>query len=146
MDDYHRYPKLPGWKYECYDGAIHASPAMHSIATALAVTPRIMTSPCDLVSPNDIPREQLVRVFIDTFKDSVEFFNWPLAQIEEHANKWTNALLDGKRGRPLAISRVMNNSNYTPFSNRCPTISRTSSTGSFTSFATAANGARSAAR
>ncbi len=106
MDDYHRYPKLPGWKYECYDGAIHPSPAMHSIASILAVTPRIMTSPCDLVSPNDIPREQLVRVFIDTFKDSVEFFNWPLAQIEEHADKWTNALLDGKRGRPLAISRV----------------------------------------
>jgi len=106
MDDYDRYPKLPGWKYECYDGVIHATPSMHSIAATLPVTPRASTSPCKLVSADDVPREDLVRTFIAAFKDSVEFFNWTLADVEKHAGQWTNALLDGKRGRPLAISRV----------------------------------------
>ena len=64
MDDYHRYPKLPGWKYECFGGVIRATPSMHSIATILAVTPRISASPCDLVSLNEIPREDLVRNII----------------------------------------------------------------------------------
>jgi GNAT superfamily N-acetyltransferase len=106
MDDYDRYPKLPGWKYECFGGVIRATPSMHSIATTLEVTPRTSASPCDLVSPDEIPREDLVCTFIASFKDSVEFFNWTLVQVEEHANKWVNALLDGKRGRMLAISRV----------------------------------------
>lgn len=106
LDEYDRHPKLPGWKYECWDGLIHATPSQHSITITLATSPRPGTGPCTLVCPHEIPREDLVRTFVSAFCDSVEFFNWPPARVEEHANQWTNALLDGRRGRPLAISRV----------------------------------------
>ena len=51
---------------------------------------------------------------VNSFQTSAEIIQtmddydryWTLAEVEKHADQWTNALLDGKRGRPLAISRV----------------------------------------
>jgi GNAT superfamily N-acetyltransferase len=106
IDDFHRHPRRLGWKYEYLEGCLLASPAQYSMAASLTVSPRSVARECQLLPVDEGSGAELAELFITAFAGSVEFCGWPLNRIERHARDWTADFFKGKRGRPLAMSRL----------------------------------------
>lgn len=109
MEEFHRLPRKLGWKYEYWEKCAHISPAHHVVTTTIDLTPRTphtIDSPYKLrpVETSDEPR--LVSLYIDAFKDTIDFCDWEPAEIKTSAEEDIRGFYTGKRGKPLPASRV----------------------------------------
>jgi len=106
MDEFNRLPRKLGWKYEYWEKCAHISPAHHVVTATIELTPRTINSPYTLrpVETGDEPR--LVSLYIDAFKDTIEFCDWEPSKIAASAEEDIRGFYTGKRGKPLPASRV----------------------------------------
>lgn len=102
-----------GWKHEYWDGHAHLTPRQHHVHVRVCIearTPRVPTAaPHHLriraVGQADTP--ELVHAFIGSFQDGVEFCDWPVEKVREHARRNITDFFSGRRGTPLlAASRL----------------------------------------
>ena len=106
MDEFDRLPRKLGWKYEYWGKCAHISPAHHVVTTTIELTPRTIDSPYTLrpVETGDEPR--LVSLYIDAFKDTIEFCDWEPSKIAASAEEDIRGFYTGNRGKPLPASRA----------------------------------------
>lgn len=100
-----------GWKHEYWDGHAHLTPRQHHFHVRVCIEARAprgvpTSAPHHLrirtVGQADAP--ELVHAFIGLFQDGVEFCDWPVEKVREHARRNITDFLSGLRGRPLISS------------------------------------------
>ena len=122
FEEFELLPRRLGWKYEYGDGQAHLSPRDQSVSVALPVEPATATGRRSVQSggrkllttgepvrlgpamPDGPP--DLVSAYIQAFRDSIEFCDWPEERIEEQARQDLEGFFAGRRGKPLEVSRV----------------------------------------
>ncbi len=95
-----------GWKSEYWNGEAHFSPRQAHVQVRIDVKPRKPSKVCEISSLNAGDAELLSHEFFRAFRDSVEFFNWPVASIRKHAEKNIHDYFNGVRGKPLPLSAM----------------------------------------
>jgi GNAT superfamily N-acetyltransferase len=94
-----------GWKAEYFSGKGHLTPREQLVRTQLTLTPQAAAS--DRLVPVDPSlQEQMIATFFEAFEDSVEFCDWALEDILDHARKNINNYFQGVRGQPHPGSRM----------------------------------------
>ncbi len=56
------------------------------------------------MNPDDAP--ELIEAFIEAFEDGVDFCDWPVERIHDHARTNITGYFAGRRGAPLPVSRL----------------------------------------
>lgn len=90
-----------GWKHEYSDGHAHLTPRQDHVHVFLLPRPLVASDrmPLRYVRPDDA--RGLIQTFIEAFEDGVEFCDWPVEKVREHARRNITDYLAGRRGRPL---------------------------------------------
>ena len=95
-----------GWKAEYFSDQGHLTPREHLVWTQLILVPQLITASAQVVPVDPSLQEQMITTFFETFKDSVEFCDWPLDAIRTHATKNINNYFKGIRGKPHPVSSI----------------------------------------
>ena len=110
-EEWERLPWRFGWKHEYWDGHAHLTPRQDHVHVRFGLRPRAVPAapPTRLsvrpVEPTDA--RGLVRAFVETFEDGVEFCDWPAHKVRENARSNIAGFFAGRRGTPLlAASRL----------------------------------------
>ena len=103
-----RLPRDPGWKYEYMRGVARISPRHVVVPMRADVMPRAVAL-CDglhlgPLGPDDA--HGLVRAFHDSFRDTVEYCDWPDARIRQSGEDAIRTFFGGKRGPFHPASRL----------------------------------------
>lgn len=107
-----------GWKVEYWDGQAHLTPREMGVTTRLALWPSSLgqAQPFDVSTEQSIYShfrlvpvqptyaEQMIAGYFETFVDSVEFCDWPQAQIQASAEKCISRYLAREPGNALPAS------------------------------------------
>jgi len=106
LEEWEHLPWRFGWKHEYWDGHAHLTPRHDHVHVHVRVGGSRGSPPSCLsvrpVEPADA--ERLVETFIETFEDGVEFCDWPVERIHEHARTNIADYFAGRRGTPLLAS------------------------------------------
>lgn len=99
-DEFHRLPRRPGWKHEYWGGKAYIQPRPSvALARALVVV-RPISVPDGFrlrpAAPADAPL--LVHAFFDAFRDSIDYWDYPLTRIRADAQESIETCFGGKRG------------------------------------------------
>lgn len=100
-------PWRVGWKHEYWDGHAHLTPRQHHVHVCVYIeaggTPAPTPAPhhpsIRVVGSADA--SGLVQAFIGSFQDGVEFCDWPVEKVREHARRNITDFFSGRRGIPL---------------------------------------------
>lgn len=100
-----------GWKAEYWDGQARLTPREMGVTTRIDLTPRALTQTSTEQQRTLIPAEatyadQMIAGYFEAFADSVEFCDWPIAEIQKSAERGIGRYLSGKRGDPLPASVI----------------------------------------
>jgi GNAT superfamily N-acetyltransferase len=95
-----------GWKAEYFSDKAHLTPREHLVRTQLTLTPQAIVVSGQMVSVDPSLKEQMIAAFFEAFEDSVEFCDWSLQDIRNHAAKNINNYFQGVRGKPHQASRM----------------------------------------
>lgn len=95
-----------GWKAEYCQGKAMLTPREFYVATKLKISPRSADTNYLLVPADPTLKQSMISAFFESFRDSVEFCNWPIPTIKKHAEKNINNYFDGVRGKPLSVSVI----------------------------------------
>ncbi len=122
FEEFELLPRRLGWKYEYWDGQAHLSPRDQSVSVVLPLEPATATErrpvpsggrtllttgePVQLGPAMPDGQPDLVFAYIQAFRDSIEFCDWPDERIEEQARQDLEGFFAGRRGRRLEASRV----------------------------------------
>ncbi len=93
-----------GWKAEYWDNNAHLSPREYIVKTRVVLEHHPLVPSFNPMPADPSFKEQMIEAFFETFKDSVEFCDWPESQIRLHAEKNINGYFQGVRGKPLPVS------------------------------------------
>jgi GNAT superfamily N-acetyltransferase len=104
IEEFELIPHPFGWKVEYWDGQAHLSPRDHHVYTKLTLGYREIRESCQIISVDSLSKEQMIAAFFEAFHDSVEFCNWSMESIKDHATKNINGYFQGVRGNPLTAS------------------------------------------
>jgi N-acetylglutamate synthase-like GNAT family acetyltransferase len=105
FDEFKRMPHPFGWKAEYYNDKAHFTPRHHAIKTKLIFQSRSLETTTYSIQAVDLSyKSQMIDVFYDTFRDSVEFCDWTKKDIRKHAKNNINDYFAGLRGTPLPHS------------------------------------------
>ncbi len=96
-----------GWKAEYWDNHAHLSPREHIVKTRVVLEPQALIGSFNLMPVKTSFKEQMIEAFFESFRDSVEFCDWPENQIRLHAQKNINGYFQGSRGKPLSASVIV---------------------------------------
>jgi GNAT superfamily N-acetyltransferase len=108
VEAFHRLPWDLGWKYEYWDGQAHVTPREHAVQVTLDLAPRPASSPPGLRAPRAADAPRLLRAYLASFADGIEYCDWTSPAIRGHARKTLCGYFDGARGKPfLGASRVV---------------------------------------
>ncbi len=107
-DEFHLLPRRPGWKHEYMGGKAYIQPRP-SVAIARApVMPRSVSAPDGFrlrpATPADAPL--LIHAFFDAFRDSIDYWDYPLPRIRTDARESIETCFAGKRGLFHPASRL----------------------------------------
>ena len=106
FEEFELLPRRPGWKYEYWDGQAHISPRHQSVSVALRGNPATAATACLLRPVAAADQGQLASAYVEAFRDSIEYCDWTDARIEEQAREGIERFFGGRRGQPLAASRL----------------------------------------
>ncbi|MEO0759486.1 MAG: GNAT family N-acetyltransferase [Cyanobacteria bacterium J06648_16] len=100
-----------GWKVEYWDGQAHFTPRGIGVTTRIDLTsdalpPRNSRLPHTLVPVDACHAEQMTAGYVEVFSASVEFCGWPLADIEQSAQRDIRHYFSGERGGSLPASVI----------------------------------------
>ena len=100
VEEYHRQPRLPGWKCEYWGGKMWLQPR-HSVAIVRCETAfRPVSAPEGFclrpVTSEDAPR--LITAFFDAFRDSIDYWGYAQPAIRKSAKDSIESCFAGKRG------------------------------------------------
>jgi GNAT superfamily N-acetyltransferase len=95
-----------GWKVEYFSGKGHLTPREHHVRTQLTLAPQVVAGSGQIVPVDPSLKEQMIAAFFEAFEDSVEFCDWSLQDIRNHAAKNINNYFQGVRGKPHPVSRM----------------------------------------
>lgn len=100
LDAFHRLPRRPGWKHEYWGGRAYIQPRP-SVALARApVVSRPLCVPDGFrlrpAAPGDAPL--LVHAFFDAFRDSIDYWGYPLVRIRADSQQSIETCFAGRRG------------------------------------------------
>jgi GNAT superfamily N-acetyltransferase len=93
-----------GWKAEYWNGQGHLSPREHHVRSKLTLEYREIKESWEIVPFDQSFQAEAIKAFFEAFQDSVEFCNWPTAEIKAHITKNINSYFQGVRGKPLPLS------------------------------------------
>ena len=93
-----------GWKAEYWDNHAHFSPREHIVKTRVVLKPQALMGAFKVMPVSESLVEQMIEAFFESFRNSVEFCNWPESEIRLHAQKNINGYFQGSRGKPLPAS------------------------------------------
>ena len=105
-DEFHLLPRRPGWKHEYMGGKAYIQPRP-SVAIARApVVPRPVSIPEGFrlrpVTPADAPL--LIHAFFDAFRDSIDYWGYPLPRIRADSQESILTCFAGRRGAFHSVS------------------------------------------
>jgi len=101
-----------GWKYEYRDGYAHISPREAVMRCAMPVRRHATTHPVVALEPFvQADKDALIQSSVTAFRDGIEYCDWPVMKIREDAEATVEGFFAGRRGEPLAASRVLHGGN-----------------------------------
>lgn len=106
FDAFERLPRKPGWKYEYFNGEAVLSPKSLCVVTTVAVEPRTVRSRFLLRSAIPDDEGQLIDAYLEAFKDTVEYCDWPAEATERSARETIQQFFGGDRRQPHGASRL----------------------------------------
>jgi GNAT superfamily N-acetyltransferase len=95
-----------GWKVEYWDGQAHLTPREACVNTRIDLLPRSLTQNYTLVPVHSSFAEQMIAGYFEVFVDSVEFCDWPTAQVQDSAEKCIDHYFAGTKGESLPASVI----------------------------------------
>jgi ribosomal protein S18 acetylase RimI-like enzyme len=96
-----------GWKAEYFNGQAHLTPREYAVQTQLKLQPQSIYISDRIVPVDPSLQAQMIETFFEAFANSVEFCDWPLADIRTHARKNITNYFQGTRGKPHPVSRMV---------------------------------------
>jgi RimJ/RimL family protein N-acetyltransferase len=96
-----------GWKAEYFDGKAHLTPREHLVRTQMKLAPKKSATAHQIVPVDPLQQERIILAFLEAFEDSVEFCDWSLEAFNTHARRNITNYFQGKRGKPLPVSRMV---------------------------------------
>lgn len=87
FEAFERLPRKPGWKYEYFNGEAVLSPNSLCAVTTVAVATRTVRSRFPLRSVTPVDESPLIDAYLEAFKDTVEYCDWPAEAVERSAHE-----------------------------------------------------------
>src|SRR5205823_10481348 len=87
IEEFHLLPRVPGWKYEYWDGQAHITPGHLIVRASAEVVPRSVEAPCPIRGVVAADEPGLTRAFLEAFQGSVEYGGWPAKRVVEEARE-----------------------------------------------------------
>lgn len=111
FDEFDTIEHLLGWKTEYWDGCAHFTPRGMGVKTCLdfesvSISKDISHPEFTFITPTLDHTQQIIDGYIASFINSVEFCDWPIADIFEEADRDISLYFEGKRGKPLVASAI----------------------------------------
>jgi RimJ/RimL family protein N-acetyltransferase len=106
VDEYLLLPFEPGWKCEYWNGKAHYSPRYHAVVTTIGVATRDVNTDCFLRQPAESDIEPLTPVYVEAFRETIEYFGYSQEQIAEAARRDLTSYFAGEHGQPTSASCV----------------------------------------
>src|SRR5262245_21704083 len=104
VDEYLLLPFEPGWKCEYWDGKAHYSPRYHAVVTGIGVATRDVNTDCLLRQPAESDIEPLTPVYVESFRETIEYFGQSQEQVTEAARRDLTNYFASEHGRPTSAS------------------------------------------
>jgi GNAT superfamily N-acetyltransferase len=95
-----------GWKVEYWDGLARLTPRGIGVTTKLDLRSHFLEPHHTLIPVHFSYTEEMIAGYLETFVDSVEFCDWPIADIQDSAEKCIHHYLEEKRGKALPASVI----------------------------------------
>ncbi|MCY7347987.1 MAG: GNAT family N-acetyltransferase [Pyrinomonadaceae bacterium] len=96
-----------GWKDEYCDGFAYYTPRDHGVLMKISVESRVVENSVEIKPASETTIEKLVKLFYESFVDSVEFCNLSKKRIKERAAENVEDYFEGRRGIPVSeLSRI----------------------------------------
>lgn len=95
-----------GWKAEYANGNAIFIPRDLYVSTKVTIEWRSVNKSYPLIPANPDFKSQMISAFFESFQDGVEFCNWSVDAIQEHAENNINNYFNGVRGQPLSVSAI----------------------------------------
>jgi GNAT superfamily N-acetyltransferase len=106
VEEFHLMEHPFGWKTEYFSGKAHLTPREHHVRTQLTLIPQAIVASDRIVPVDPSLQVQMIAAFFEAFEDSVEFCDWSLQDIRNHAVKNIKNYFQGVRGKPHPASRM----------------------------------------
>jgi GNAT superfamily N-acetyltransferase len=111
VEAFRRMPRQPGWKHEYWDGKARLRPSERVVTVRLDLPLALGERPggwvpCEARATSEADRDALVEGFLGAFEGSAEFCGWSPERFRERADENIDDFFAGKKGVPLAASRV----------------------------------------
>lgn len=108
IDELHHLEWSLGWKYEYWDGCAHISPCETVVRCSMPIVRGTAPDPVVMLEPvAQTDRDALIQSSVTAFRDGIEYCDWPVMKIREDARATVEGFFAGRRGAPLAASRVL---------------------------------------
>lgn len=99
-DEFERLPRRPGWKHEYWGGKAYIQPRPSVAIVRAPVVLRPISIPDGFrlrpATLGDVPR--LIHAFFDAFRDSIDYWDYPLPKIRANASHSIATCFAGRRG------------------------------------------------
>lgn len=99
-DEFHWLPRRPGWKHEYWGGKAYIQPRPSVALVRAPVVPRPVAIPDGFrlrpAAPADVLL--LIHAFFDAFRDSIDYWGYPLPRIRSESQKSIETCFGGRRG------------------------------------------------
>lgn len=110
FEEYEVLERPFGWKVEYWDGQARLTPRSMGVTSCLDLNHASTQQPGNqeyaLIRVEATHAEQMIAGYFEAFADSVEFCNWPLADIQRSGERCIARYFSGHRGEPLAASVI----------------------------------------
>lgn len=108
IDEFHLAEFPFGWKDEYCDGFAYVTPRDHGVLMKMPIKERRVRNTFEIKLLADASIKKIVRLFYESFVDSVEFCDWSKREIKERAAENVGDYFDGRRGVPAPeLSRLV---------------------------------------
>ncbi|MDQ2799559.1 MAG: GNAT family N-acetyltransferase [Armatimonadota bacterium] len=100
LEEFHALPRRPGWKHEYWGGKAYIQPRPSVAIVRAPVVPRPVSIPDGFrlrpATLDDAP--PLIHAFFDAFRDSIDYWGYPLPKIRADAHHSITTCFAGRRG------------------------------------------------
>jgi hypothetical protein len=95
-----------GWKVEYWNGQAQLSPREFGVTTRIGLLPRRLESDHTLIPVDATYTEQMIAGYFEIFADSIEFCDWPQAEVQKSAQKCIRNYFAGEKAKALPASAI----------------------------------------